>query len=92
MLFLRNFYCFFLDPQQHGGSEERAALLMCGLQRELRKGSLKENQTGFGKEPSPSVWEGSGEEDGEWGGGEAKQGNESCVWYFHTQGKKKTNS
>lgn len=49
---------------------------------------MKENQTGFGNEPSPSVWEGSGEEDGEWGGGEAKEGNKSCVWYFHTQERK----
>lgn len=84
---LEEFYYFFLDSQQHRGLEELVALLMCGLQQELRKGSLKENQSGFGKEPSPNVWEGSGEEDEEWGGGEVKEGNKRCVWYFHTEKK-----
>lgn len=84
LLFLRtDWVFFFLDSQEQRGLEKPIALLMCGLQQELRKGFLKENQTGFRNEPNPSVWEGSGEENEEWGGGELKEGNKSCVWYFH---------
>lgn len=78
---------FTTASKEQKGLEELIALLMCGLQRELRKSFLKENQTGSRNEPNPSVWEGSGGEDEEWGGGEVKEGNKSCVWYFHLEKK-----
>lgn len=91
------FFFFFFPPfpgfttasKEQGGLEKLIAFLMCGLQQELRKGFLKENQTGFRNEPNPSVWEESGGEDEDWGGGEVQEGNKSCVWYFHIEKKKK---
>lgn len=79
---------FTTVSKKQRGLEKLIALLMCGLQQELWKGFLKENQTGFRNEPNPSVWEGSGGEVEKWGGEEVKESNKSCVWYFHIETKK----
>lgn len=89
LFFFSLFFFPLLDSRQPArrkeGLEKLIALLICGLQQELWKGFLKENQTGFRRKPNPSVWEGYKREDEAWGGGEVKEGNKSCVWYFHVE-------